>query len=506
MALLPCVLPANLDYTNYDFDSLRQRLISLIKSVFPDWDDFETAAFGNLLLEMYAFVGDVLGFYQDAQARESRLSTATQRKNVIILARMLGYRMRGATAARTHVVFSLDKPAVADVPIPAGTVVRTKEVTTPVRFQLLNAATIPAGATSVDVLAEHSESSPGSQFFDATGAAWQELQLDRGPYLDGSLVIGTPQGAWQEVESFLGSSATDKHFTVTVDQNDLATVTFGDGNTGMLPSTPIEVTYKTGGGTEGNVEPNTLTVLEGNLGDIHGTIVKLNVTNPLGVTLKGQDRETIAHAKEQAPRQLRALSRCVAREDFETAALTVPGVARALMLSSDELSSVAENTGNLYVVPDDLGTPSEDLKTAVRVAYTTTYPKLLGFRVNLLPPRYRTIDVQTVVWCRSGYSFPTVAATIKANLKTLFALTNADGSSNTAVDFGYNVRDQDGNVVSEVAWSDVFNCIRDSDGVRKAESLGTLLNTLMSDVELEPYEFPKLGVISVRDGHTGAVL
>lgn len=70
------------DYTDKDFDSLRLRLQSLVRSVFPAWSDFNVADFGNILLELYAFAGDALTFYQDNQARESRLLTATQRKNL----------------------------------------------------------------------------------------------------------------------------------------------------------------------------------------------------------------------------------------------------------------------------------------------------------------------------------------------------------------------------------------------------------------------------------------
>lgn len=72
------VLPSSPDYTDKDFDSLRARLIALVRSVFPDWSDFSVASFGNVLLEMYAFVGDVITFYLDNQARESRLVTATR--------------------------------------------------------------------------------------------------------------------------------------------------------------------------------------------------------------------------------------------------------------------------------------------------------------------------------------------------------------------------------------------------------------------------------------------
>ena len=135
-------LPESVDYTDKDFDALRARLIALIKSVFPDWTDFDVASFGNLLVELYAYVGDVLTFYQDNLARESRLVTATQRKSVMALAKMLSYRLHGAQAATAEVWLQLARVPVASVTFPAGTVLRTQEVTEPVRFQLLAPAVV----------------------------------------------------------------------------------------------------------------------------------------------------------------------------------------------------------------------------------------------------------------------------------------------------------------------------------------------------------------------------
>src|SRR5574341_105908 len=107
------------DYTDKDFDSLRLRLQNLVRSVFPEWTDFNVASFGNLLLELYAFVGDVLGFYQDNQARESRIATATQRKNLIALTKLLGFRPAGARAATADVTFTLAATPAAPVTIRA---------------------------------------------------------------------------------------------------------------------------------------------------------------------------------------------------------------------------------------------------------------------------------------------------------------------------------------------------------------------------------------------------
>jgi hypothetical protein len=154
------IVPPNVDYTDKDFDALRERLIALVRSAFPEWSDFSVASFGNLLLELYAFVGDVIAYYLDAQARESRLATATQRKNVIALARMLGFKVQGARASTAKVALSLGAPPSAPATIPAGTVVRTQEVTEPVRFQLLAPAVFAAGSSppTVIAVAENSDS------------------------------------------------------------------------------------------------------------------------------------------------------------------------------------------------------------------------------------------------------------------------------------------------------------------------------------------------------------
>src|SRR5215510_13233649 len=182
------------DYTDKDFDSLRLRLQSLVRSVFPDWTDFNVANFGNILLELYAFVGDVLTFYQDNQARESQLLTATQRKNLIALTKLLGFRPAGARAATVEEVFTLAATSAADILLPKGTQVRTASVTEPVTFQLLGDVVIPTGASPPIATGtlEHSESQ--DELFASTGLPNQEVALPATPYLDGSAEVTAGNG------------------------------------------------------------------------------------------------------------------------------------------------------------------------------------------------------------------------------------------------------------------------------------------------------------------------
>jgi hypothetical protein len=491
--------------TDKDFDALRVRLIALAKSVFPDWSDFEVASFGNVLIELYAFVGDVITYYLDNQARESRLVTATQRKNVIALARMLGYRLHGARAATAEVVFSLARAALAEVRIPANTVLRTREVTEPVRFQLLSDVVVPAGALQATGIVENSKTH--TQLFDSRGLANLNIVLDYTPYLDGSATISAANGIYVEKESLLNSGPNDRHFVVLVDQNDRATIRFGNGTSGAPPTGTLTITYKTGGGSGGNVDAGRIVVIEGTFADAHGHAAQVSVTNPEPAS-GGTDRQSVASAKLLAPESLRTLTRSVTREDFEVNARHVPGVARALMLTSNEDSTIPENSGVLYVIPQGGGMPTPALKNLVLAEVTEVYPCTLTFQVSVQNPVYKKIDIEARIYLRQGHAASTVRERVKQNLRAMFQVSEPDGTPNSLVDFGFNLKDAAGNPVGEIAWSDVFNGIRDTEGVRKIGDLhGDLkLNGFPADVKLAIREFPVLGLITLFNGDTGGLL
>jgi hypothetical protein len=495
----------NADMTDLDFDALRHRLITLIKSVFPDWSDFSVATFGNVLIEMYAFVGDVLTFYIDSQAHESRLGTATQRKNVIALARMLGYRLYGARAATAQVVFSLAAVAPAPVRIPAGTKVRTREVIEPTIFQLMSDLVIGVGERDAVATVEHSTNHV--QRFDSRGLPNLDLLLDHTPFLDGSARVSAANGAYDERESLLDSGPNDRHFMVLVDQNDRATVRFGNGKSGASPTGTITIAYKTGGGAIGNVEAGRLVVLDGTFNDAHGRPTELTCTNPEPAS-GGTDRQSMASAKLLAPESLRTLTRTVTREDFEINARRVPGVARALMLTSNEDPTIAENSGILFIIPHGGGLPTPALKDLVRQQVTEVYPCTMTFQVAVQDPVYRPLTVAARVFLRQGHSAAAVRDRIQQNLAAMFRISEPDATPNPAVDFGFNRKTANGAAAAEVAWSDVYNTIRDTVGVRKlGDQHGDLtLNGLAADVPLAIHEFPVLGAVTLRNGDTGEAL
>lgn len=72
------------------------------------------------LLDAWAVAADILSFYNERIANEAYLRTATERRSVLELARLTGYRLRPGVAASVYLAYQLDANAGA-LTIPVGT-------------------------------------------------------------------------------------------------------------------------------------------------------------------------------------------------------------------------------------------------------------------------------------------------------------------------------------------------------------------------------------------------
>ena len=94
----------NIKYINKEFGDFKQELVDFTKNYFPDtYNDFSPTSPGMMFIEMAAYVGDVLSFYQDIQLQETFLQYAKEPGNLYDLAYMMGYRPKTTTVAEVDV-------------------------------------------------------------------------------------------------------------------------------------------------------------------------------------------------------------------------------------------------------------------------------------------------------------------------------------------------------------------------------------------------------------------
>ena len=103
-------------YLGRDFGSFREGLVDFAKNYFPDThNDFNETSPGMMFMEMGAYVGDVLSYYTDYQLKESLLSAAQERSNILDIANSLGYKAKATSPSHTSLSVYLWVPATGSV-------------------------------------------------------------------------------------------------------------------------------------------------------------------------------------------------------------------------------------------------------------------------------------------------------------------------------------------------------------------------------------------------------
>ena len=105
----------SINYTRKDFSSFREQLLDFAKNYFPDsYSDFSVPSPGSMFLEMAAYVGDILSFYQDVQVQETFLKYAKNPANLYAIAYMMGYRPKVTTVAEVELTFCQNVRAIRE--------------------------------------------------------------------------------------------------------------------------------------------------------------------------------------------------------------------------------------------------------------------------------------------------------------------------------------------------------------------------------------------------------
>jgi len=94
-------------FEDYDFHSIRQTLIDYIKNNYPNYTDFIESDYIMMLVELFAFQAEMMAYKMDTIMNETYLSTAKERRNIIKIADMLGYKFKRLTPAYAVLKFDL---------------------------------------------------------------------------------------------------------------------------------------------------------------------------------------------------------------------------------------------------------------------------------------------------------------------------------------------------------------------------------------------------------------
>jgi predicted phage baseplate assembly protein len=105
-------------YLLRDYEGLRQLMLDRLAVTLPAWTERHVPDQWITLVELLAYIGDDLSYYQDAVATEAYLTTARRRISVRRHARLVNYRLHDGCHARAWVALTVTEP----VTLPLGRV------------------------------------------------------------------------------------------------------------------------------------------------------------------------------------------------------------------------------------------------------------------------------------------------------------------------------------------------------------------------------------------------
>ena len=420
-----------IDYTSRDYASIREDLIDLIQYFAPEWTNRDPADFGITILEAFAFMGDNLNYYLDRAANEGFITTASQRDNVLQLARLLGYQATDNTASTVTLTFQ--NSTTNAIVVPALTQVATSNVVSStsqqVVFETNSAVTVPAKASggTITVKATQGTTVSNEKIGTSTGEVNQIFELAKSPVIDGSITLLVGSVAYTRVPYLIDYNNSDPVFSTYTNSENTTFVLFGDNISGRVPPVNAEIfaTYRIGGGAVGNVGANVISYIITN--GASGLTVKNQYidANDSGAASGGADRESTDAIRVNAPSSLRSLDRAVSTADY--AALAVKGGASKAVAVANVYTSVTVYMapfGDKGVTGDGVtaSTTFNNLKTAIGSYFIDKIPA--NTTVTFQPPSYVKTLLDATITCLPQYKQSIVQANVTAALDQLFNIDN----------------------------------------------------------------------------------
>ena len=434
-------LPIQIDYTSRDYDSILADLKSLVNLRTNNaWTADDPSDLGTVLVESFAYMGDIMSYYIDRVANELSIDTATRRKTLVNLGLLYGYRVSGPTPATMEITF--ENISTTNIDIPVGTQVLATLLYgnyTEVFFETLESATAlsPGSTTTLtcqegktvntdkpNLISETTNKPLPVNLGASTGLPDQKLSLFDKNIVDSSVVVYVGQGVsftpWKFADVLIEYGPTSLVFTTEIDEYGVTYIVFGDGVNGAIPPVgqAISALYRTSVGLSGNLSANTVdevTFIPGNT--LKSAVSYLSVSNAAAST-GGADGDDLTQIRSKIKAAITTRRRAVTLADYENLVALVPQVGRAKAISSVYTSVViylqSQNDGS--VTPGLLlGVPTSNwysMATAVETYMDDKKP--VGTTITVEPPTYVPTFITLDVQVKSSYNLTNVARSIRS--------------------------------------------------------------------------------------------
>lgn len=410
-----------LDFATNDYNGYFELMKEAIPTFTPDWTDTSDTDQGIVILQVLSYGLHVLGYYGERNMQENILEYARTKRGILAGCNFLGYTPSRQSASVVELTVTRDSDYLnVKSTVPKGAQFSTNpQLGTPIVFETMEELVFLPGEEIKQVNAKQGVTFSAEVIGVGTGGTKQQFTISNPDVLLESLQVYTIDGNimrnWTLEDNFLNSTHADRHYTVSLDEEDRTVVVFGDGVFGMKPVSGqnIFATYRMGGGAIGNLAPNLINYIYDTDNDLNFIADVRNETFAQG----GSDYEDLERARVLAPKHYRSREQAVTPLDFQDIAELTPGVAKAKCVETFTSTKLY-----LYLLASDYNLPNEALCQLVKDKIDSN--RVGNVDLVVLPCEIVPFDIKCNIYVHERFDNETVLAEVQKNLEEYFHVSN----------------------------------------------------------------------------------
>lgn len=315
------------DYGSRDYSNIKADLLRRASVVAPEWTDRDPSDFGMLLVDLWAYMGDIVHYYIDRASKEAFIQTATQKESVLAFANLYGYTPNYRTSAEATVYVANNGSASLTIPTNTKFVALHNDVY--YYFYSSSSASVPAGQLSEVTVVEGRRTENEVLTSSASGFPNQKYIVRDGDVVPNTIDVYVYEEGnsrqWLRYRTLADMPVGAPGYTINVNPEGVVEIWFGDRSSGRIPpaGSTITVSYTSSSGYLGNVPENAIFDFESSVPEA----LRVMGSSP---ALGGGDGEEVESIRNALQSVVRSQDRAVTLQDYRDIALRVNGVYDAI--------------------------------------------------------------------------------------------------------------------------------------------------------------------------------
>lgn len=399
------------------YNQIKASILSTLSQRMPEITDYTEGNIFILIISIFSGIAEVLHYYIDNLARETFFPTAMRFSSLLKHAALVDYNIKLAIPSTCDLILYLSNGEAinTNITIPINTIFNSDDgkIWISTKSVVFMAGTY---SCSIPVKQWEDKSQQSLGTYNGSTIYLQGTTTDGKRVAEGSVVLYINGEPWTLVDTFANRGPQDKVFKVSLGNNQVPYIVFGDGQFGKKPYNGSILSYscKLTYGASGNIAEGSFSTVPNSISNLQDNLAITNIDPASG----GSNYEDFNMLRDHIPLSVKTLGVAITKEDYEAIAKLIPGVNKAFVIY-DCIRWVT-----IYITPDAGSVASQSLIDEVTKRFDTA--KVVTTTVEVISTQECYIYLEAEIMGRKSYNATDIDNQVKQALISNYSYDTSD--------------------------------------------------------------------------------